>query len=287
MNELKFNSGVPTTIEYCSMLQNKNFLSVENYSNQFLSKHKSSLDKYPWSKDPLHSWSRQWEYPFVSERISEYADVSTSNNENINILDAGSGVTFFPYYLSSKEQIDITCCDYDDRWNQIYSEINSNHDSNVHFKSADLRTVLPFDDSEFDVVYCISVLEHTGSYDSILKEFKRVLKPGGLIIITFDISLDGNHDIDTQEAINLLNTINNNLKLDINCNYYVNSIKQLSEDAKKYLTTNFIEKFDINLLPCPWNETPMQSLKRILKTRSLIKKELNLSVMCLTASKLY
>jgi ubiquinone/menaquinone biosynthesis C-methylase UbiE len=42
---------------------------------------------------------------------------------------------------------------------------------------------LPFEDGSFDVVYSSHVLEHVDSEEIALKEMKRVLKPGGILII--------------------------------------------------------------------------------------------------------
>lgn len=43
---------------------------------------------------------------------------------------------------------------------------------------------LPYENSFFDAINCLDVLEHTYSPISIIKEFSRVLKPGGLVFIT-------------------------------------------------------------------------------------------------------
>src|SRR5258705_5166321 len=39
-------------------------------------------------------------------------------------------------------------------------------------------------DNEFDLVGCFETLEHLSDHASVLKEIKRVLKPGGLLIIS-------------------------------------------------------------------------------------------------------
>ncbi|MBD3311306.1 MAG: methyltransferase domain-containing protein [Candidatus Magasanikbacteria bacterium] len=54
------------------------------------------------------------------------------------------------------------------------------------FIMAEMRS-LPFEDSEFDVIYCIATFHHLPSRVSrldALREMKRVLKPGGRIIFT-------------------------------------------------------------------------------------------------------
>lgn len=43
---------------------------------------------------------------------------------------------------------------------------------------------LPFVDETFDAVFCSQVLEHVPQPEAALKEFQRVLKPGGYLILT-------------------------------------------------------------------------------------------------------
>jgi len=41
---------------------------------------------------------------------------------------------------------------------------------------------IPFDDDEFDIVYCCDVLEHVNDLDRVIAESARVLKPGGVYL---------------------------------------------------------------------------------------------------------
>ena len=43
---------------------------------------------------------------------------------------------------------------------------------------------LPFEDGSFDKVICAEVLEHIPDYQSVLREIKRVLKPGGQFAVS-------------------------------------------------------------------------------------------------------
>lgn len=53
---------------------------------------------------------------------------------------------------------------------------------------ADIQESLPFDDSSFQVVLCNAVIQHIPSetvYASVLPEFVRVLRPGGVLQLMF------------------------------------------------------------------------------------------------------
>jgi SAM-dependent methyltransferase len=54
---------------------------------------------------------------------------------------------------------------------------------------------LPFEDGELDAMYCVSVLEHVPDFESLIEETARVLKPGGLFLLTVDIDLRGDMEL--------------------------------------------------------------------------------------------
>lgn len=202
-DELKIPSGVPSHERYAAVVDSSLFRELEQFSNDFLAVHPAVLESYGWVRDPLHQWSRQWEYPFVLENVKA---ALTGASEGPRVLDAGSGATFFPYQIAEiRRDVSVTCCDYDSSLQAIFDGINASRGQqrSVEFRQADLRR-LPFGEDSFDVAYCISVLEHTDSYPQILDEFARVLRPGALLVATFDIGLDGVSDIPPREAARLL-----------------------------------------------------------------------------------
>lgn len=49
---------------------------------------------------------------------------------------------------------------------------------------ADLASPLPFADASFDVITCIEVVEHVEDQFHLIREIARVVRPGGLVIVT-------------------------------------------------------------------------------------------------------
>lgn len=272
---MHIEQGIPTIKAYEKLLKCDLFHSMELFSNQFLEKNKSALKAYnkKWVDDPFHQWSRQYEYPFVYFQIDNY--LNNLNKNNFRILDAGSGVTFLPYYLSSvlpKTKVD--CCDRDSSLGEVFSEINKSSNLFNNFYPSDIRR-LPFRKQAYDIVYCISVLEHTDDYELIIKGFNQILKQNGLLIVTFDISLDGLDDIPRDKAVDLIEC----LEKYFSCSNGFNSKQALEQlDSDKILTTKYIREFDKTLLP--WKYSRSKALKDLLRLRAPKPFFTNLTCFC-------
>lgn len=63
---------------------------------------------------------------------------------------------------------------------QASSFAESRHLTNISFQKIDANA-LPFEDDTFDIVYCHQVLQHVNDPVGILREMRRVAKPGGLV----------------------------------------------------------------------------------------------------------
>jgi SAM-dependent methyltransferase len=242
--QIQVQDGIPTEQDYRNLLTTPEFKDLEMFSNDFLQINRKNLGRYAkkWVNDPLHQWSRQWEYPYVFTQIQPILKDKTT----IRILDAGSGVTFFPYYIKSQYvSTDVHCTDYDQNLESIYQHINSiNGDHRVKFSCSNLNA-LPFEDNWFDLVYCISVLEHTDDHLKIVEEFHRILRSGGRLVITFDVSLDGTRDISIEKGNTLLRLLaeqfafTESISLDLSSHVNVSNL----------FTTLTAEKINPSLLP--------------------------------------
>ncbi|MCH8012533.1 MAG: methyltransferase domain-containing protein [Candidatus Marinimicrobia bacterium] len=93
------------------------------------------------------------------------------------ILDAGCGPGFFLAELNSKwEKYGVEISEYNIKY------INDNF-PNINTSQSKLEE-LPFSNYYFDIIYCFQVLEHVENPVKIIREFKRVLKPNGTIILS-------------------------------------------------------------------------------------------------------
>ena len=240
---LSIPEGIPLEKDYRALLRSELFRTMDAFSDRFVSirRGRPVSYKYRWGADPLHHWSRQWEYPFVYEKIKHFA----GKKSPLAILDAGSGFTFFPFYLASQfETAKIHCCDNNRILAKSFDQRNRVNRSDVQFSLANLKS-LSYESKQFDLIYCISVLEHIDGYDQVVREFHRILKPGGQLVVTFDISLDGARDIPVAEAITLVESftqyfrVSNERAADINT--------QITQPD--ILTSLLVKTIDASLLP--------------------------------------
>jgi SAM-dependent methyltransferase len=144
--------------------------------------------------------SRHWEYPWTVEKSG------VAGKKGLRILDVAPDFTF-PYadFLESKHT--VTFIDLEKRqwsdaisWGAGVADLAERSD----YRMMDVRH-MSFGDDTFDIIFCISVLEHivcpTQNPDDpglsdlfspeaarpALEEMRRCLKPGGKLLLTVDI----------------------------------------------------------------------------------------------------
>ena len=201
---MQLRSGVPLISELDQLKGDPYYSQITTYSRDFLARHANALAGYGrlWGQDPFKLWSRRWEYPFAAQKTIEYGKAHPGP---IKVIDAGSGVTFFPYFVCDHlPQAQVICVDSNPSYPPMFGAINqSTPGSRVSCVNGMLQK-LQMADGSADVICCISVLEHTDNYGEIVREFARVLKKGGLLVLTFDLSLDGKFELRKDVAADLL-----------------------------------------------------------------------------------
>ncbi len=173
----------------------ESYKELEYYSNQyidFMLYNDLFPPSYGWPIDPMHNFTRIWEYPYMWFQIRKYMPVLSCVRPKV--LDIGSALTFFPLFLASRGY-EVVASDVDPKMRQNFIRIQKAADpppgiTDIRYETYDCRLMDQIGNNIYDVVTCLSVLEHIENWDASLKEFHRVLKPGGILVITLDLSLD-------------------------------------------------------------------------------------------------
>lgn len=241
------------------------FQEMRAFADEFRAVNGEALEDYAsrWSEDPLHRWSRRWEYLFVTERVG--AAYARQAPESMRILDAGSGLTFFPHWLANRYPgVEVECPDRDPAIAPAAAELRPPAQDGVSYTTLDLAS-LTYPDASFSLVSCVSVLEHTRNRDAIIGELARVLEPGGVAVLTFDISPDGLWEIPPSEAARLLADLEDHLTPEGD---YPALLEDFDADA--VLTTDWAREHDPSLLPWKYPH-PVDALRRFPNVLEMFK----------------
>ncbi|MBU1179623.1 class I SAM-dependent methyltransferase [Patescibacteria group bacterium] len=96
------------------------------------------------------------------------------------VLYAGAGTGHVPKYIEERhEDIKMVKIDLAD------IRTSDTKEGETRYAKANVRN-LPFEDNSLDTVCLFDILHHTENQEEILKEARRVLKPGGKILILED-----------------------------------------------------------------------------------------------------
>jgi len=98
------------------------------------------------------------------------------------ILDAGAGEQTYKRFCSHLNYVAQDFDKYDGKGNSLGLQMGNWNQSDLDIIS-DITTI-PEPDASFDAVMCVEVFEHLPEPIKAIKEFYRLLKPGGYLILT-------------------------------------------------------------------------------------------------------
>lgn len=263
-------AGVITRDAARAVTSDPRWKQMRDYAAQWAQRHEDVLREAGsgtlWRGVPLDQWSRRFEYPFCFGGLQGLPP-------GARILDAGSGFTFFPYLLADDLGARVTCADVADLGDLF--EASPYRDRSVEFASGDLGK-LPFGDATFDAVVCVSVLEHMDKPDVVVAEFRRVLKPGGRLVLTMDVSLDGHAQISVPGATALADELAASFEP-----VAAPPLTTQALTADGALTTRTLPQSERRLLP--WSQPRLYGAYARLRVRQLpVPRTLDLAVYCAT-----
>lgn len=147
--------------------------------------------RYPWSRGMLSKpefyAARLWEYP--------YAILAAELIPGLKVADIGCGMTAFTIYLKEHAGCDVTGVDPDVfeaglryKGHGVSEEFIKR--TGIKFVRGDM-TEVPLPSDSQDRAFSISVMEHVPPdvRRRGMQELARILKPGGLAVLTVDMSM--------------------------------------------------------------------------------------------------
>lgn len=127
--------------------------------------------------EQLYSCALTKEYYSLSrDRINAYLEL-LENGKGL-LLDVGSGDGVIARKIQDSTGFRVVAVD------SVRKNVSAARKKGITAKQADLNKGLPFNENSFDCVLAGEILEHLFDPESLLAEFKRVLKPGGKVIVS-------------------------------------------------------------------------------------------------------
>ncbi len=109
-----------------------------------------------------------------------------------HILEVASGSGGPSMYLARKFGCRITGIDINENGIETSNKAaQSSAAVDVKYQFADVDRRLPFDDATFDAVMCMDSINHFRDRLGVLREWQRVLKPGGRVLFTDPVVITG------------------------------------------------------------------------------------------------
>ena len=202
LDTLPYPPGVPTLASYNAASKSATYFEMEMFSNAFLTVNSLVTALYRSSRDPLHSWSRKYEYVWAAEAlramlpasarkalIGTWPRAAAKEKVDFYVVDAASGFTFFPQFLESRLGVKVIALDTDESYVSLFGGTAS------RLLDADVPTI-PFivasiekmglPTGSIDAIIIVSVIDTFEPLIVAINEFKRVLKRGGRLLLSFN-----------------------------------------------------------------------------------------------------
>lgn len=126
--------------------------------------------------------------------------------KSTKVLEVASGSGGPALFMVKETGCQLTGLEYDKNGvdNSLKMAETNGLKEQTNFMQGDASEPLPFEDNSFDALFIIDAINHLKNRGSVLKEFYRVLKPGGKLLYTDPIVVSGiltNEEIAVRSSI--------------------------------------------------------------------------------------
>ena len=123
--------------------------------------------------------------------VERMADRVSHLNAKSRVLDLGAGYGGAGRYLAKRYGCEVTCLNLSDAQNRRNVQLNQEAGLSdlVRVRHGNFEEI-PEPDASFDLIWSQDALLHSGQRAKVLQEAKRVLKPGGQLIMTDPMQAD-------------------------------------------------------------------------------------------------
>jgi protein-tyrosine sulfotransferase len=125
-------------------------------------------------------WSKVWEYPWLW-----FNALAPLDHRELRVIDLGSEVSPMPWVLALLGAR-VTLVETTERHIPIWERLRDALGVDVEWQITPTEHI-PAADASADVITSFSVLEHQPDKHAALNEAARVLKPGGILALSFDL----------------------------------------------------------------------------------------------------
>lgn len=126
-----------------------------------------------------HLRERWWDSSFTA-----FLDETLQPRAGKRLLDVGCGVGTAELHLAQLRVPQLTLVGIDRDIHSVTHahELLGDHQLDVHLAAGN-AVALPFRAASFDGVFCVAVLQHLADPAAALREFARVVRPGGRVLV--------------------------------------------------------------------------------------------------------
>ena len=131
-----------------------------------------------------NSWLTVEEY----DQFISWLDLSNQKH----VLEVASGAGGLARYLADRVGCRVTGIDANESGVATATRAAETHQARlVSFRFADANASLPFEDDSFDALICIDSMNHFPDRESVLREWRRVVRPGRRVLFTDPVVITG------------------------------------------------------------------------------------------------